>query len=98
MKRNPTAQEPGWRVSLLVSRLKPSARCSAWHPGRGGFLSMMEGAMSVAVILFLLIILLFGFDSTEHARDLARTTIAAYNRSISSLLGMSRAHRIQRKR
>jgi len=56
---------------LLVCRVESVDWCSARVPRRGDFLSMMEEAMSIAVILFLLIILLFGFDSTEHARDLA---------------------------
>jgi hypothetical protein len=82
---------------LLVCRLESIDWCFARLPRRGDFLSMMEGAMSIALILFLLIILLFGFDSTEHARDLARTN-RGLQQTISLLLGMSRAHRIQRKR
>src|SRR6266704_4140565 len=53
---------------LLVRRLKSVARCSGRHPGRGDFLSMIEEAMSTMTIVFVLIILLFGFDSTEQVR------------------------------
>jgi hypothetical protein len=53
---------------LLVRRLKPVARCSARHPGRGDFLSMIEEIMSTTPIVFILIILLFGFDSAGHVR------------------------------
>src|SRR6266446_5110539 len=53
---------------LLVRSLESVARCSAWHPGRGDFLSMIEKTMSTTPILFILIILLFGFDSTEQVK------------------------------
>jgi hypothetical protein len=59
---------------------------------------MIEEAMSITPVVLLLVILLFGFDLTEHARDLAGTTITAYNKAISLLLRISRAHRIYRKR
>ncbi len=45
---------------LLVRHLESVARCSARHPGRGDFLSMIEEAMSITPIVFILIILLFG--------------------------------------
>ena len=53
---------------LLVRRLKSVARCSSRHPRLGDFLSMMEEAMGITPIVFVLIILLFGFDSTEQVR------------------------------
>jgi hypothetical protein len=49
---------------FLVRCLKSVARCSA-RPSRGGdFLSMIEEAMSITPIIFVLLILLFGFDLT----------------------------------
>ena len=64
---------------LLVRSLESIARCSARHPGRGDFLSMIEEAMSITPIIFVLLILLFGFDSTEQVktrRKQLRLTIA----------------------
>jgi len=49
---------------LLVRSLESVARCSARHPGRGDLLSMIEKAMSTTPIVFILTILLFGFDSS----------------------------------
>jgi hypothetical protein len=48
---------------LLVCRLESVARCSGRPPGPGDFLSMTE-VMSVTPIILVLIILLFGFDSS----------------------------------
>jgi len=48
---------------LLVCRLESVDWCSARLPRRGDFLSMIEEAMSITPIVFVLIILLFGFDS-----------------------------------
>ena len=59
---------------------------------------MIDKAMSITPIILVLVILLFGFDSTEHARDLAGTRTTVYNKSISLISRISRAHRIQRKR
>jgi hypothetical protein len=53
---------------LLVRYLKSVARCSARPPGRGDFLSMIEEIMSSITIVFVLIILLFGFDSTGQVK------------------------------
>jgi hypothetical protein len=53
---------------ILVRPLKSVARCSARHPGRGDFLSMIEETMSTMTIVFVLIILLFGFDSTGEVK------------------------------
>jgi len=53
--------------------------------------------MSLAPIIFALVILLFGFDSAGKSRP-DENTITAYNKSTSLLSGISRAHRIQRKR
>jgi hypothetical protein len=48
---------------LLVCRLESVDWCSAGLPRRGDFLSIIEEAMSITPIIFLLVILLFGFDS-----------------------------------
>jgi hypothetical protein len=53
---------------LLVRPLKSVAGYSARHPGRGDFLSMIEKAMSIMTIVFVLIILLFGFDSAARVK------------------------------
>jgi hypothetical protein len=53
---------------LLVRRLESGDRCSARHPGRGDFLSMIEEAMSITPIIFVLVILLFGFDSAGQVK------------------------------
>jgi hypothetical protein len=68
---------------LLVRRLKPVARCSARHPGRGDLLSMIEEAMTTTPIVFILIILLFGFDSTGQVKTQFALKIA---REISNFL------------
>jgi len=39
-----------------------------WYDGFGDFLSMMEEAMSTTLIVFVLIIVLFGFDSTRQVK------------------------------
>ena len=49
---------------LLFCSFKSIARRSVRLPRRGDFLSMIEEAMSITPIVFVLIILLFGFDST----------------------------------
>jgi hypothetical protein len=61
---------------ILVRHLKSVARCFARHPGRGDFLSMIEEAMSTTPIVFILIILLFGFDSTGQVRTQLALKIA----------------------
>src|SRR5256885_7242677 len=50
------------------STLFPYTTLFRSHPGRGDFLSMIEDAMSATLIVFFLIILLFGFDSTGQVR------------------------------
>jgi hypothetical protein len=55
---------------LLVRRLESVARCPSRHSGRGDFLSLMEGAMSITPIICFLVILLFGFDLTGHVEIL----------------------------
>jgi hypothetical protein len=58
---------------------------------------MIEEAMSMTPIIFVLVIFLFGFDSAGNTRP-DENAITAYNKSISLLSRISRAHRIQRKR
>jgi len=53
---------------VLVCRLESLDWCSARLPRLGDFLSMIEEAMSITPIIFLLVILLFGFDSTEEVK------------------------------
>jgi hypothetical protein len=49
---------------LLVCRLKPSDRCFAGPPRGGDFFVDDLRSMSITPIIFVLIILLFGFDSS----------------------------------
>jgi hypothetical protein len=53
---------------ILVRPLKSVDWCSARLPRRGDFLSMIEETMSTMTIVFILIILLFGFDSTGQVK------------------------------
>jgi hypothetical protein len=62
---------------LLARRLKSIARCSSRYGGFGDFLSMMEEAMSVTPIVFVLIIVLFGFDSTRQVKTRAQRNRAS---------------------
>ncbi len=54
---------------LLVCRLESVDWCSARFPRRCDFLSMTEETMSITAIIFVLIILLFGFDSTGQGQN-----------------------------
>jgi hypothetical protein len=58
---------------LLVRRLKSIARRSSRHGGSGDFLSMMDEAMTMTPIVLVLIIVLFGFDSTRQGQDTTAT-------------------------
>jgi hypothetical protein len=53
----------GLACFLLVRCLESTARCSHRFTHRGNFLSIIEEAMSITPIIFVLVILLFGFDS-----------------------------------
>jgi hypothetical protein len=64
---------------ILVRRLESLDWCSARLPGRGNFLSMIEEAMSMTPIIFVLVIFLFGFDSAGKSRP-DQNTIMAYNK------------------
>ena len=68
MKTNPIAQDVWLARFLLVCRLESVARCSARPPRRGDFLSLIEQAMSITLIIFVLVILLFGFDSAGQVK------------------------------
>ena len=62
-------------------------RCWAcYSPSLPWRFSAGEQAMSITPIIFVLIILLFGFDSIGKSRP-DENTITAYNKSISLLLG-----------
>ena len=69
MKTNSIAQDSGWNVSFWFADLKSVARCSGRPPRGSDFLSMTEEAMSITPIIFVLLILLFGFDSTEQVKS-----------------------------
>src|SRR6266481_2429364 len=68
---------------LLVCGLESVDWCFARLPRRGDFLSMIEDAMSTTLIVFVLIILLFGFDSTGQVKTQLALKIA---REISNFL------------
>jgi len=53
---------------LLVCRIKSIAGRSFRHSRRSDLLSMIEEAMNITPIIFVLIILLFGFDSTGQVK------------------------------
>ena len=76
MKTNPTAQDSGWRVSFWFAVSSPLIGVLLGLPRRGDFLSMIEEAMSITPIIFVLVILLFGFDSTGQVKT-RRNTITA---------------------
>jgi len=53
---------------ILVRPLKSVARRSARFPHRGDFVSLTEEAMSLTLIICVLVVLLFGFDSTGEVK------------------------------
>jgi hypothetical protein len=61
---------PGLRLArlLLVCRLESVDWGSARLPRRGDFLSLTEQAMSITLIICVLVILLFGFDSAGQVK------------------------------
>jgi hypothetical protein len=59
---------------LLVRCVESGARCSAWFSRGGDFLSMIEEGMSITLIIFVLVILLFGFDSGEQVKTRRKHT------------------------
>jgi hypothetical protein len=70
---------------LLVRRLESVDWCSARHRRRGDFLSMIEEAMSITSIIFVLVILLFGFDSTGQVRTQLALKDRARNLNFSEI-------------
>ena len=59
---------------LLFCGLESVDWCSARLPRRGDFLSMIEQAMSITPIIFVLVILLFGFDLTGQVKTRRKHT------------------------
>src|SRR5438874_6622504 len=57
---------------LLVCRLESVARCSPRRARRGDFFPVIEQAMSITPIVFILVILLFGLDSPDRSRAAKR--------------------------
>jgi hypothetical protein len=57
---------------LLVRRFEPVARSSARRSRPGDFLPMIEQAMNITPIVFILVILLFGFDSPDRSKPTKR--------------------------
>jgi hypothetical protein len=60
----------------LVRHLKSVARCSGRPLSGGDFLSMIEEAMSITPIIFVLVILLFGFDLNGQVKTQLALKIA----------------------
>src|SRR5438105_15694969 len=57
---------------LLVRRFESVARCSPRRARRGDFFPVIEQAMSITPIVFILVILLFGLDSPDRSRAAKR--------------------------
>ena len=68
MKTNLTAEESGWRVSFWFAVSSPLLGVLLGLLAAAIFLSMMEEAMSRTPIIFVLVILLFGFDSAGQVK------------------------------
>ena len=69
MKTNPIPQDSGWHVSFWFAVSSPLIGVLLGLPLRGDFLSLTEQAMSITPIIFALVILLFGFDSTVQVES-----------------------------
>ena len=80
MKTNSIAQDSGWNVSFWFAVSSPLLGVLLGLPRRGDFLSMIEEAMSITPIIFVLMILLFGFDSTGRSRPAGDTITASKKR------------------
>jgi hypothetical protein len=80
----PTAQDclkrgngANWRTTRQLSgecRLGSVAGCPARHSRLSDFLSMIEEAMTITPIIFVLVILLFGFDSAGQVKTRRKHT------------------------
>jgi hypothetical protein len=67
MKRNPTPEKSHWNISFWFAVL--SALLGVLLGSlTGDFLPITEQAMTITLILFILIILLFGFDSARQVK------------------------------
>ena len=64
MKTNPTAKESGWRVSFWFAVSSPLLGVLLGFLAAAIFCRWPEEAMSITPIIFVLLILLFGFDLT----------------------------------
>jgi len=62
MKRNPSTKDSGWDISFWFAVSSPLLGVLLGVLAAAIFLSMMEEAMSRTPIIFVLVILLFGFD------------------------------------
>ena len=81
MKTNSSAQGPGWNVSFWFALSSPLLGVLLGHPRGGDFLSMIEETMSTTPIIFVLVILLFGFDSTGQVRTAELTLVRSHEKS-----------------
>ncbi|HEY2680573.1 MAG TPA: hypothetical protein VGI59_04565 [Candidatus Udaeobacter sp.] len=84
MKTHAIAQDSSWEVSFWFAVSSPLLGVLLGFPRGGDFLSMIEEGMSITPIIFLLVILLFGFDSAGQVRTQPALKIA---REISNFLG-----------
>ena len=76
MKTDPTAQESGWRVSFWFAVSSPLIGVLLAFFAAAIFLSLIEEVMSITLIICVLVILLFGFDSTGQVRTQLALKIA----------------------
>ena len=68
MKRNPSTKDSDWNVSFWFAVSSPLLSVLLGILAAAIFLSMIEETMSTMTIVFVLIILLFGFDSTGQVK------------------------------
>ena len=68
MKIESTSQDSGWNISFWFAVSSPLLGVLAGFLGSSDFLPVIEQAMSITVIVFVLIILLFGFNPTEDLK------------------------------
>ena len=81
MKTNAIAQESGWRVSFWFPVSSPLIGVLLAFLAAAIFLPMIEEAMSLAPINFVLVILLFGFDSAGKSRPVRTYALKGGGRS-----------------
>ena len=68
MKRNPSTKDSGWDISFWFAVSSPLLGVLLGLLAAAIFLSMIEEAMSRTPIIFVLVILLFGFDSAGQVK------------------------------